>query len=625
MGLKPVLANEATAAQRRVYFHLVDATDGISAETGEAGSQPQISTNGGAWTDTGIGTLSAIGNGRYYADLTQAAVGSAGDHIETRFKSAATAETPGDSVLVVAYDPFAATDLGLTNLDATVSSRATPAQVNTEVDTALADVNLDHFVGTATGIPAVPAGTFLDQMLDDGTATYDRTTDSLQAIADSGGGGPTAAQIADAVWDEATGDHVTSGSFGQRLASIRAGTAQAGAAGSITLDASASGTDDFYNNALLAITGGTGANQARFLEDYTGSSKVATVSPNWVTTPDNTSVFVIIPFDDIPGASAPSAASIADAVWDEAVADHVGAGSTGERVERLDIIASGGAGGLTNARATNLDNADVTVSSRMAEASINTTGGAVDTVTTNTDMRGTDNAALASVLGAVADAAAAGDPTATDTVIAYLKQIINTLEGTAGIPAFPAEASPGNNVSLAETIRAIHTDVTGLNGDAMRGTDNAALASVATEARLAELDAANIPTDLSNIEADTQDIQGRLPAALVGGRIDANMGAISGDVGAADKAEEAFNAVVTFTVGSGSSATAIVLSASNPTLSVDDQVNGKVLTFDEATATTALRGQSAVITDYTDATSTLNVAAAALTTAPASGDTGVIT
>lgn len=33
----------------------------------------------------------------------------------------------------------------------------------------------------------------------------------------------------------------------------------------------------------------------------------------------------------------------------------------------------------------------------------------------------------------------------------------------------------------------------------MRGTDNAALASVCTETRLAELDAANLPTDISNL------------------------------------------------------------------------------------------------------------------------------
>lgn len=40
-------------------------------------------------------------------------------------------------------------------------------------------------------------------------------------------------------------------------------------------------------------------------------------------------------------------------------------------------------------------------------------------------------------------------------------------------------------------------------GTAMRGTDSAALASVATEARLAELDAANIPSDVDAILADT--------------------------------------------------------------------------------------------------------------------------
>lgn len=111
-----VLANEATAAQRRVYFHLVDATDGITAETGEAGGQPQVSSDGGAWTNTGIGTLSAIGNGRYYADLTQTLVQTAGTLIETRYKSANTAECPGDSVQVVAFDPNDNVRLGLTAL-----------------------------------------------------------------------------------------------------------------------------------------------------------------------------------------------------------------------------------------------------------------------------------------------------------------------------------------------------------------------------------------------------------------------------------------------------------------------------------------------------------------------------
>lgn len=98
------------------------------------------------------------------------------------------------------------------------------AEVNAEVDQALVDINLDHLVGTATGIPAVPAGTFLDQIMDDGTASYDRTTDSLQALRDRGDAAwatgttpPTAAAIADAVWDESLAGHLGAGSTGEAL------------------------------------------------------------------------------------------------------------------------------------------------------------------------------------------------------------------------------------------------------------------------------------------------------------------------------------------------------------------------------------------------------------------------
>jgi len=117
--MRLILANQATAAKRRVYFHLV-GTDGLTPATSEAGGQPQISSDGGAFTNTGIGTLSAIGNGRYYADLTQAAVLTTGTLIETRFKSATTAECPGDSVQVVAFNPDDATALGLSTLTGNV-------------------------------------------------------------------------------------------------------------------------------------------------------------------------------------------------------------------------------------------------------------------------------------------------------------------------------------------------------------------------------------------------------------------------------------------------------------------------------------------------------------------------
>lgn len=131
-----MLANQATATKRRIFFHCVDATDGITAEVGEAGGQPEISTNGAGWTSAGavIGVLVSIGNGRYYAELSQAAVATAGTLIESRYKSANTAESIGDSIQVVAFDPDSATSLGLTNLDAAISSRAAAATALSTVD-----------------------------------------------------------------------------------------------------------------------------------------------------------------------------------------------------------------------------------------------------------------------------------------------------------------------------------------------------------------------------------------------------------------------------------------------------------------------------------------------------------
>lgn len=82
--------SEADATERRFMVYLVDATDGITPETGEAGGQPQISKVGGAWANT-TNTLVAIGNGAYYVELTAAELDTLG-HFLIRYKSANTAE-----------------------------------------------------------------------------------------------------------------------------------------------------------------------------------------------------------------------------------------------------------------------------------------------------------------------------------------------------------------------------------------------------------------------------------------------------------------------------------------------------------------------------------------------------
>lgn len=135
------------------------------------------------------------------------------------------------------------------------------ASVNAEVDTALADINLDHLVGTATGIPAVPAGTYLDQIMDDGTAVFDRTTDSLQAIRDnmSAGSGD---------WTAGEKEHIR-----HRLGIDGTATAPTATPSLATAAAVAgvqSDTDDIQTRLPAALVGGRMASNAEVVGDKTG-------------------------------------------------------------------------------------------------------------------------------------------------------------------------------------------------------------------------------------------------------------------------------------------------------------------------------------------------------------------
>ena len=80
--------------------------------------------------------------------------------------------------------------------------------------------------------------------------------------------------------------------YPRKLVTLRSGTSQTGAAGSITLDSGASAVDDAYNGCLIVGTL-DGNVEARIISDYNGSTKVATVVPDWVTTPDVDDTFVI--------------------------------------------------------------------------------------------------------------------------------------------------------------------------------------------------------------------------------------------------------------------------------------------------------------------------------------------
>ena len=80
------------------------------------------------------------------------------------------------------------------------------------------------------------------------------------------------------------------------IAPLTQGTAQAGAAGSITLAAGSSNTPNFYRNMVVTTTGGTGAGQTRVITGYNGTTKIATVSSDWTTTPNNTTQYTTTPY-----------------------------------------------------------------------------------------------------------------------------------------------------------------------------------------------------------------------------------------------------------------------------------------------------------------------------------------
>lgn len=95
------------------------------------------------------------------------------------------------------------------------------ADVNTQCDSAIETYGLDHLLAASVaGTDVVDNSIIAKIVSSSATADWDtfvNTDDSLQAISESGGGGPTAAQIADAVWDEASTGHVDAGKAGAQL------------------------------------------------------------------------------------------------------------------------------------------------------------------------------------------------------------------------------------------------------------------------------------------------------------------------------------------------------------------------------------------------------------------------
>lgn len=123
--------SESTPARRRIPVLLVDATDGYTPKTGQTAPTVVISKNG-ATAVTGAGTFTEVGNGVYYYEFTVGEADTLG-WIALNVQKA-TCRQYNAIIQVMAYDYAAGTNLGLSNLDTTITSRPSVTDIwNTNV------------------------------------------------------------------------------------------------------------------------------------------------------------------------------------------------------------------------------------------------------------------------------------------------------------------------------------------------------------------------------------------------------------------------------------------------------------------------------------------------------------
>ena len=230
-GLNAALLDVAVSS-RSDFDPAADPVANVTNVTGSvAGSVGSVTGSVGSVTGAVGSVTGAVGS--VTGDVGGNVNGSVGSvtgltaaNLDVPVSSRSDFDPNADAVLNVTNVGTVATVTGLTpsRLDVNVSTRATA----TDVATALSNIHLDELISTAVNGANVANNSIVALLADNNTpatwSTFTNTTESLAAIAAGGGGGsgPTAAVIADAVWDEVLADHSTAGSTGAALASVGA-------------------------------------------------------------------------------------------------------------------------------------------------------------------------------------------------------------------------------------------------------------------------------------------------------------------------------------------------------------------------------------------------------------------
>lgn len=116
--------SESTAARRTVYFTAVNTADDSAYTSTLSGADIQVSKAGGAESNS-AGTATHIATGLFKYVMTAGECDTLGEVSIRLAKSGVYNDVR--TVNVVPWDPYNATSLGLSNIDATVSSRLASA------------------------------------------------------------------------------------------------------------------------------------------------------------------------------------------------------------------------------------------------------------------------------------------------------------------------------------------------------------------------------------------------------------------------------------------------------------------------------------------------------------------
>jgi len=485
--------------------------------------------------------------------------------------------------------------------DLTVAKEATVAAIKAKTDQFSFDtgrvVAKAEVVSDKTGysLSSGAEDSLVDKVWDEALAGHATAGTAGKYLQDAGGAA-SPASIADAVWDEARAGHLAAGSFGEALQGV---LSTARAANLDNLDATISSVSDkvdasdiaaaVWNAARATYTAGgsfgesnqgqLSAARAALLDNLSrldvvvstraAQTTVDTINGNTDELESRLTATRAAKLDLLDAAissrasqasvsSLPSAAQIADAVWDENLADHLTAGSTGKALDDADAVANPAA--IADAvwdevRAGHAtpgtfgETLDAAISTRATQTSVNDIKGAGFNASTDTLEKIRDK--IDTLPTSAGDATAANQATILAQIATRSSQgSVNTLQTSVNaIPTNPLLTTDVrlNNLDASVSSRAQEATLTQIKGagfnattDSLEAIRDAVQASVDFAPVLSELAAIkgagfNSATDSLKVISDQVD------AAVIGANSAASnaLDAKNAALGAATSAQAA--------------------------------------------------------------------------------------